>query len=205
MHYLVGRLTALPPVTGIRAYHSEHAGTIFFYDYKIIDLMNDVIIEDMFIMDHITNKHQIFRGFQSSKIEEPKIEPMADQQVNKKNETNSNLNEWTFIELLIIFMFIVISIGWFILMFEYFNWYFINEKDDGSLFRSLMDILFVCPIMFWILAIIIFIYKKRIKMYVVMCSKKTLIADIIIKSCFTMIDIKQKRQVNYGNIQDYLF
>ncbi|KAJ6219669.1 hypothetical protein RDWZM_005481 [Blomia tropicalis] len=104
MHYLVGRLTALPPVTGIRAYHSEHAGTIFFYDYKIIDLMNDVIIEDMFIMDHITNKHQIFRGFQSSKIEEPKIEPMADQQVNKKNETNSNLNEWTFIELLIIFI-----------------------------------------------------------------------------------------------------
>ena len=148
----LGSIIKMSLINGIRASHGDKKGNIFLYDYVLIDMNEDTVLEERIFMQFITNKPAIFRGRIAQLSNSTKAE------LQDSNRTNF-LVEWTRTELVIIFCWLIMTSGGMVMFLEYFNGYFVCQKDDGSLFRSLFDILFVTPITLMLLFGIICLCK----------------------------------------------
>src|SRR5699024_7758317 len=106
-----------------------------------------------------TNKAIIFRG-------RPVPTGFENMRDSANEPTHDNLlTEWTRIELMVISCTIIIIIVNLVMVFEVTNSYFAYTEDDGSLFRSLLDVFFVTPIALFLMFGISYLqrfFKKKV-------------------------------------------
>ncbi len=159
MHMLIGSLKPLSSgrnrISGIRVSHGDPFGSIFLYEYVLVNAADDAIIEVRRFNTYITRRHVIYRGV-----------PVED--FDDRNEAEGmNFPELpqvllTSFEALVIVSLVIILAGSLVMAFEYYNWYPVNQQQDGSLFRSLLDVLFITVILSP-LGMIVLIFKFYIK------------------------------------------
>ena len=129
-----------------------------FFDYILVNLEDGHLIDERQFNKMITNKPTVFCG----------IKPTLEFEVLTKNEDEKKLEpflQWNYSEIIIFVWLITMFIGVITLIFEYYNFYSFNRHDEGSLFRSLMDIFTITPLGFVLLTFIIYLYKYKIKKY----------------------------------------
>lgn len=152
MHYQFSRPTPMPPITGIRANHGDLYGDIFFFDYILIDLNTNCVIEERKFEQYITNRAHIYRGT---------VQVVRD--YAEDHIWLSMFIKLTCVEWLAFCSFTILATGCIVMLFEHFNLYFFNQLDDGSLYRSLMDIFCVTPITLNLFIIALHLYKYTLK------------------------------------------
>lgn len=160
MHMLIGSLIPITKrgkgrISGIRISHGDVFGSIFLYEYVLVNAQNDDIIEVRRFNTYITKRHTIYRGVSVANFDdENEEEGMKFPELPRVLLTN--------VEALIIFALVVILSGTLVIIFEYYNWYPVNQTQDGSLFRSLLDVLFISTLVSP-LGMIVLIFKFYIK------------------------------------------
>lgn len=146
----------MPPIYAIRANHNDpNNNFIFFYEWVLMDLKDNSIIEKKVVCEYIENKQKPFFGKECHKDGNdvglyPELPVM----------------EITRIEFVMITAFILLLIGALVMVFEFYNLYFICVDENGSLYRSFQDIMFISPIVLIVLLGTILLYKYYIKRYV---------------------------------------
>ncbi|KAI2799853.1 hypothetical protein BLOT_014281 [Blomia tropicalis] len=165
MHCLIGRISPMPKINGIRAYHGDRDGTIFLYEYVLFDLIEENVIEITSYHEYLTNQPKTYRGtpLTNEDGEEVGLYPELP------------LMEWTNIELVIFSFFILMANGSMVMLLEYYNIYPAKIKDQqGSLYRSLLDVLISLIPCVFLLGIVTLTYKYCIKRNVLRTEYSTL-------------------------------
>jgi len=167
MHCVVGRVTPMPAITGICAYHNDRTGQIFLYEYVLQDC-DDNVIEVRRFHVYLTHKRTTYRGKPFTGEEE---------EANENVDTPElPLMQWTNTEIVVISSLIVSFVGAMVMLAEYFDAYPVDEKQDGSLNRALFDVLYTSPLALALLAVVALLYKYYFKRWVLivdnilMCS-----------------------------------
>src|SRR5699024_9760712 len=62
MHLLIGRISEMPKISGIAANHNDKFGSIFLYEYVLVDLSDDSVLEIRKFNTYLTNRRTIYRG-----------------------------------------------------------------------------------------------------------------------------------------------
>lgn len=162
MHMLIGSLKPLTKgkgkgrISGIRISHGDVFGSIFLYEYVLVNAQDDEIVEVRRFNTYITKKHVIYRGVSVANFEdENEEEGMNFPELPRVLLTN--------VEALIILALVVILSGTLVIIFEYYNWYPVNQIQDGSLVRSLLDVLFITTLVspFGMIVLIFKFYIKK--------------------------------------------
>ncbi|MGE9615923.1 MAG: hypothetical protein ACQPRI_06440, partial [Solitalea-like symbiont of Tyrophagus putrescentiae] len=71
--------------------------------------------------------------------------------------------DWTPVECAIIASFFIMFTGSIVLVFEYYNIFPVDREQEGSLYRSLLAVCFILPIVFPLFAAVTLIYKYVFK------------------------------------------
>ena len=154
MNLLISMVRPIKSINGIRANHNDLKGFIFLYDYVLIDLNTENVMEICQINQYITNRSTIYRGKMFRK---------------KEIENNPDLLIplipviWTRIELIIVGSLVAISDALFVMLCEYFNLYLFNYDQDGSLYRSFQDIFLASIFGTFLSFYLVLIYKHYLK------------------------------------------
>lgn len=154
---MIGRITPMPPIHGIRAVHSDDRNFLFFYEWVLRDLRDSTVIERRVISRYIEGRPVVFRGVESS---------------SHDNEDSGlypelPIEELSYVETLTLLSLSVMMMACFTMLFENFDVvYFASKHDNGSLYRSLQDVIFVTPIGTVSLMFCIFVYKYYLKRFV---------------------------------------
>ena len=112
------------------------------------------IIEIRRFNTYISNKHIIYRGaIWNGKDDDKEVGlfPVLP------------LVELTKMEATILVILAVMLNGSFVMLFEYFNWYPCNRNQDGSINRTLLDVIFITPLVMVIMGTITLVYKYIVK------------------------------------------
>lgn len=155
MHCLVGRISPMPPLQGIRAVHSDARGnSIYFYEYYVADLKTDKLLERLIVHDYITNSSKVFRGrrvHHGEQEEDVNIFPALP------------VPELGIGEMLVLLSHSTMFTFMLAMLFEVFSLYLFDRHSAGSLWRSLQCIAFVAPIVLLELFVLILVFKYYIK------------------------------------------
>lgn len=165
MHLILRRLTPMPTIQGIRASHSNRlqssktskSASIFFYEFELRDRTEseEQVVDFRLMLDYIEFRPRIFRGFVPKNLND-------DTMVGVYPEIP--ILELSPLEIAIFAAFAIVMSGTFCILLEYGNLYLINQKQkQGSLYRSLQDLLFAGPVVMLVLMGNIFVYKYNIK------------------------------------------
>ena len=157
MYYLFGCITPVPTIGGIEAHHNQGMEYIFFYEYTLIDLEDDSVIERGRINQYITNKSNVF---QPTRI----LDSIADNSADVGMYPELPEMRWTGLELFGIGSTFLLILGEVIMLVEYYDLYINKVKhQDGSLVRSGLDLLYLLPLIVLLIVIILIVYKYNIK------------------------------------------
>lgn len=155
LHLNIGSLTPLE-ISSIAINHGSRRGSIFLFDYILKDLSDDSVIEVVSFNTYLTNRKVVYRG-----------RPWFEGQDGKDDYyPEVPVLELTYAEVVHIGTFIVLASGCAVLLVERNNLYYESiRKEDGSLIRSLMDILYLAPCFLLLLPAIVMSYKYYFKLY----------------------------------------
>ena len=159
MHCLIGRVTPMPPISYIRISHGDKNGSIFLYEYILISLPEEQIMEVRRFNTYLTNKATDYKGkvvtdtVQGGEFCSFPIIPQI---------------KWTTIELAIISSVIIMFTGSVVLIIEYYNNLYIiiaddNLQQEGSMWRTLLDVIYVSPLALLLLVVLSIPYKFFMK------------------------------------------
>ena len=153
---LIGRISPLPDITGIRINHNDTHGTIFLYEFVIKDLLDDdKVIEIRKFNTYLTNRKTIYRGTTWNG---------GDDDDQADYYPDLPVLEWTYLELITISVFMVMLVNFAVMLIDYFNWYPNSmAQQDGSLYRSLLDVAYVILPSIILLAMVTLTFKYYIK------------------------------------------
>ncbi len=150
LHLTIGYIASLPPIKGLLVSHNlDSDSQLLLYDYTLIDTLQNTVIEERLFMKKITKKAKLFKGRPA-----PSTNDWAQQLKEKAQE-----NEWTWVEKSLILSLITLSIACLVIVFEQTSAYFSFSDEDGSLYRSFFDILYVSVIGFCLLVLVLSAYK----------------------------------------------
>lgn len=121
----------------------------------MINLADDSVLEVRKFNTYISSKHNIYRGILLNDDDDKEVGLFPD----------LPLVELTKVEAVILTALAVMFSGTFTMLFEYFNWYPVNRSQDGSMYRSLFDVLVVGPMAIFVLGAIALVFKYYIKRY----------------------------------------
>lgn len=147
----IERMLPLQPITGLRLGHSEN-GFIYLYETILIDSSSSSIIETRHFNTYLGSTG-VYRGkvFHGGADSEDGYFPELP------------VLEWTLLEMLVISFFLIMVAGNIVFLCEYFDLYPLDEKQDGSFYRSLLDVLFTLPLTMPLLASVTILYKYYFK------------------------------------------
>ena len=168
MHCIIRRLTPMPTIQGIRASHSNRfhstktskSSSIFFYEFELRDRTaassaDEKVVEFRLILDYIEFQPRIFRGFLPKNLND-------DAMVGVYPEIP--IIEMSMIEMAIFSCFTIVLSGTLCMLLEHSNFYLYKQQErQGSLYRSLQDLVFIGPVVLLVLFGNIFVYKYNIK------------------------------------------
>lgn len=151
----IGSLKPLE-ISSVALNHGSRRGSIFLFDYILKDLSDDSVIQVVSFNTYLTNRRVIYRG-------QPWTEGEDD---NDDYYPEVPVLELTLAETVHISTFIVLASGCAVVLVERYNLYYGSiSREDGSLFRSLMDILYLSPCFLLMLSLIVMSYKYYFKLY----------------------------------------
>lgn len=147
----IGSLAQLQLIKGLRVSHNLLDGCqLMLYDYTLIDTLENTVIEERRFMKKITNKPSLFKGQPT---------PLISDSVQEIKQAK----EWSRVEIMFIILLVTLSIACLVIAFEQTNVYFSFSDEsasiDGSLYRSLFDILYVSAIAMLLLILFVISYK----------------------------------------------
>lgn len=148
------RMSVMPPIAGLQLHHGDPNGSIFLYEAILIDTFDDSVVEFIRFNTYLTNRPTIYRGTKCNPDEPDPLDglypelPYAD---------------WTPVECAIIASFFIMFTGSIVLVFEYYNIFPVDREQEGSLYRSLLAVCFILPIVFPLFAAVTLIYKYVFK------------------------------------------
>lgn len=147
----------MPTLVGVRANTNDANNLgIFFYEFVLIDLKDDSVLDKRNVCEYIDNQQRLFYGKPSYVLE-------GENEVGVYPELP--LQELNLFELAIIAGFILFFISMMVILFESYNLYLTCTREDGSLIRSLQDIIFIVPLSLLLQASTVTLYKHFIKKY----------------------------------------
>lgn len=147
LHLTIGYIATLPLIKGLLVSHNlDSDSQLLLYDYTLIDTLENTVIEERLFMKKITKKPKLFKGRPA-----PSLHDLAQQQ-NEKALTV----ELTCLEKLLIISLIILSLACLTMVFEQTSAYFSFSHEDGSLYRSFFDMLYVSVIgTFWLILVLL--------------------------------------------------
>ena len=152
MHLLIGSQVPIGQIVGIQAHHNDKHGAIFLYEYVLIDLPTDKVLEVGRIEQYLTNKPTTYRTKLLCKTD------------NEMGLFTRLPITWNYTELGFIAGMIIVLNAFLIILAEYFTICPLRCKhQDGSLYCSLFIIVCVMPISVFVLTVVTLCYKYYIK------------------------------------------
>lgn len=158
LHLFIGSLTPLE-IASIAINHGSRHGSIFLFDYILRDLSDDSVIEVVVFNTYLTDQKLILHG-----------QLWAGEENGHDDDYIPEIPilELTLAETVLICVFLILACGGAVVLVEHFNLYTDNSlrEEDGSLLRSLLDILYIAPLSVLLLSVVVMSYKYYFKLYV---------------------------------------
>ena len=153
LHIFIGSLTPME-INSIAMNHGSRHGSIFLFDYILRDLSDDSVIEIVSFNTYLTDQKVVYRGQPWNDSEDDYIPEIP-------------VLELALSETVLISAFLVFASGGAVVLVEHFNLYIgvSLSKEDCSLFRSLLDILYIAPLALSLLSAVVMSYKYYFKLY----------------------------------------
>lgn len=120
--------------------------------------MNFTVLQVCRFNTYLTNRYAIYRGKQWTEV---------DDEDDEDYYPELPILEWTMVEMTELGVFFVIACATAVMLFEYYDLYYSPTAvtDDGSLYRSLWDILYTIPVAIILLVVTTVSYKYYFKRY----------------------------------------